>query len=301
LPLRQLLDWLELFPSRFYEWQKRHRLPNRHNSSIPKSHWLLPWEKNVIIKYAKLHPDEGYRRLTFMMLDEHIVAASPSSVYRVLKVAGLLLPSDQKASKKGQGFEQPQHAHEHWHIDISYINIACTFYYLISILDGYSRFIVHWELRERMQACDVEITLQRALERYTGVKPRIISDNGKQFIAKDFKELVRLMEMTHVTTSPHYPQSNGKLERYHRSLKSECVRPAGWCELSQAITQMEQYVTYYNTARLHSAIGYIAPIIKLQGLEATVFARRKKQLSKAKQLRILVQREQAEKLNAQIG
>ena len=116
-------------------------------------------------------------------------------------------------------------AHEHWHIDVSYINISGTFYYLCSVLDGYSRFIVHWELRESMTEAEIEIMLQRAREKYPEAKPRIISDNGPQFLAKDFKEFIRIAGMTHVRTSPYYPQSNGKLERWHKSLKSECIRP----------------------------------------------------------------------------
>ena len=125
-----------------------------------------------------------------MMLDKDVVACSPSSVYRVLKKAGLLAGSTPMPSKKGTGFVQPLVPHEHWHIDISYLNIAGTFYFLCSILDGCSRYIVHQEIREKMEESDVEIILQRAREAYPDAKPRIISDNGPQFIAKDFKEFI---------------------------------------------------------------------------------------------------------------
>ncbi len=94
--------------------------------------------------------------------------------------------------KKGTGFEQPPQPHQHWHIDVSYLNVCATFYYLCSILDGYSRFLVHWDLREQMTEADIEIILERAKQRYPGVKPRVISDNGPQFIAKDFKEFIRI-------------------------------------------------------------------------------------------------------------
>lgn len=290
LPLRQLLAWLELFPSRFYDWQKRYGKANNHNGLIPKNHWLLPWEQQAIIEYTQRHPGEGYRRLAFMMLDDNVVAVSPSSVYRVLKSTGLLQLSEQKTSKKGSGFDQPIKPHEHWHIDVSYINIACTFYYLCSILDGYSRFIVHWALLKQMKESDIEIILQRALEKYAGVVPRVISDNGPQFIANDFKEFIRTMEMTHVKTSPHYPQSNGKLERYHRTIKSECVRQASWCELQEATEEIEQYVSYYNNQRLHSALGYITPHSKLQGHEEFIIARRQQQLGLARQSRMQILR-----------
>ena len=121
-----------------------------------------------------------------MMLDADIVAVSPASVWRVLSRAGLLRKWNGKPSKKGIGFEQPPQPHQHWHIDISYLNVRATFYYLCSILDGYSRFLVHWDLREQMTEADIEIILERAKERCPGVKPRVISDNGPQFIAKDF-------------------------------------------------------------------------------------------------------------------
>ena len=121
---------------------------------------------------------------------------------------------------------QPLGPHEHWHVDISYLNLGGTFYYLCSMLDGYSRYIVHWEIRESMTEQDVETIVQRAVEKYPGVTPRIISDNGPQFIAKDFKSSSASAGMTHVRTSPYYPQSNGKLERWHGSLKRECIRPA---------------------------------------------------------------------------
>src|SRR5438105_2383740 len=112
-----------------------------------------------------------------MMLDADIVAVSPASVWRVLKQAGLLSRWKSKPSRKGTGFEQPLQPHQHWHIDISYINLSGTFYYLCSILDGFSRFLVHWDLRESMRETDVEVILQRAKEKYLEAKPRIISDN----------------------------------------------------------------------------------------------------------------------------
>src|SRR5439155_20595982 len=112
--------------------------------------------------------------LTFMMLDADVVPVSPASVWRVLKQAGLLSRWKSKPSRKGTGFEQPLQPHQHWHIDISYINLSGTFYYLCSILDGFSRFLVHWDLRESMRETDVEVILQRAKEKYLEAKPRII-------------------------------------------------------------------------------------------------------------------------------
>ena len=230
----RFIGWLDIAASKFYDWRERYGKVNEHNGWVPRDFWLEDWEKQAIIGFHLKNPLEGYRRLTFMMLDADIVAVSPSSVWRVLGQAGLLSKWNGKPSKKGTGFEQPLAAHQHWHIDVSYINISGTFYYLCSILDGYSRYIVHWDLRESMTEADIEIILQRAKELHPEARPRIISDNGPQFIAKDFKEFIRISGMTHVRTSPYYPQSNGKIERWHKSLKGECIRPGTPLSLEDA-------------------------------------------------------------------
>jgi len=228
---------------------------------------------------------EGYRRLTFMMLDQDVAACSPSSVYRVLKEAGLLDRQPPKPSSKGKGFVQPLRPHEHWHVDVSYINIAGTFYYLCSLLDGCSRFTVHWEIRETMTETDVEQIVQRGRERFPGVTPRIISDNGPQFIARDFKEFIRLCGMTHVRTSPYYPQSNGKIERWHRILKEECIRPGTPLTLEDARRIVGKFVNHYNNVRLHSALGYITPKDKLEGREKEITDARDRKLEAARDRR----------------
>lgn len=297
LSLRCLLRWLCLSPSTFYDWQKRYGRVNEHNACIPRDHWIEAWEKQAVLTFHRQHPSEGYRRLTFMMLDGDIVALSPASVYRVLSEAGALRRWKRKSSRKGSGFDQPQKPHQHWHIDISYINVSGTFYYLCSVLEGYSRFIVHWDIREAMRESDVEIILQRAREKYPEARPRIISDNGPQFLARDFKEFIRISGMTHVRTSPHYPQSNGKIERWHQSLKSECIRPGTPLCLEDARQLVSGYVEHYNTVRLHSAIGYVTPQDKLQGREPEIFAQRARKLQQAREQR-KARREAARTLDA---
>jgi transposase InsO family protein len=285
LPVKQLLAWLELGTSKFHQWRVRYGKANEHNAQIPRDHWLAAWEKQAILAFHDRFPLEGYRRLTFMMLDEDVAAVAPSTVYRVLKRAGRLDRKWRKPTKKGTGFVQPLRPHEHWHVDVSYVNLSGTFYYLCSVLDGYSRAIIHWELRESMTERDVEIIVQRAKEQHPNAKPRIISDNGPQFIAKDFKEFIRISGMTHVRTSPYYPQSNGKLERWHKSLKTECVRPAAPANADEARQLIGAYVTHYNEVRLHSALGYVTPADKLAGLEPLIFAERDRKLEAARTLR----------------
>ncbi len=271
--------------SKYYDWKHRYGKVNEHNAWVPRDFWLTDFERQEIIKYYHDNPLEGYRRLCYMMIDADIAAVSPSSVYRVLSNAGLLNKFNGKKSKKGTGFVQPLQAHEHWHIDISYINICGTFYYLCSILDGFSRYIVHWEIREAMKESDVEIILQRAREKFPDAKPRIISDNGPQFIAKDFKEFIRISGMTHVKTSPYYPQSNGKLERYHRTIKGTCIRVNTPLSLSDAQRLVTDFVYHYNNKRLHSAIGYVTPMDKLEGQAEMILAQRESKLAAAREAR----------------
>ena len=220
-----------------------------------------------------------------MMIDADVACVSPSTTYRILKAAGRLDPSDAGSSKKGTGFVQPTAPHKHWHVDIAYLNISGTFYYICSVLDGYSRAILHWEIRETMKEGEVEIIIQRAREAYPGVKPRIISDNGPQFIAKDFKTFIRHAGMTHVRTSPYYPQSNGKIERWHKTLKKTTIRPKAPSTLDEAREVVQAFINTYNTERLHSAIGYVAPADMLAGREEEVWALRDARLEAARDAR----------------
>jgi len=300
IPITHFIGWLAVRKSKFYTWIKRYGKVNEHNAPIPRDFWLEEWEREAIIQFCVDNPLEGYRRLTFMMLDRNVVAVSPASVWRILSKAGLLQRWNKKISKKGTGFVQPLKPHEHWHVDVSYINICGTFYYLCSFLDGCSRFIVHWEIREKMEETDIEIILQKAKERFPEARPRIISDNGPQFLAKDFKEFIRLSGMTHVRTSPFYPQSNGKLERFHKTLKGECIRPKTPLSLDEARRLVAEYIEHYNSVRLHSAIGYIAPADKLNGKAEEIFKERDQKLEAAREQR-RIKRQQVYENNAQSG
>jgi len=285
IPLKCFISWLSVAKSKFYNWIERYGKANEHNAPIPRDFWLESWEREAIIAFAIDNPLEGYRRLTFMMLDRDIVAVSPSSTWRVLSQAGLLSKWNRKKSLKGTGFVQPLKPHEHWHVDISYINISGTFYYLCSLLDGCSRYIIHWEIREQMTEADIETILQRAKEKFPDARPRIISDNGPQFVSRDFKEFIRISGMTHVKTSPYYPQSNGKLERFHGTIKDECIRPGIPLSLDDARRMVAKYIGHYNNVRLHSAIGYVTPNDKLNDRDKEIFKERDRKLEEARELR----------------
>jgi transposase InsO family protein len=285
IPCNALLGWARLKANKYHTWRKRYGKANNHNGKIPRDWWLEEWEKQAILDYHEKHPLEGYRRITFMMLDDDIVAVSPSSTYRVLKAAGHLDRKNISPSKKGTGFVQPKKIHQEWHTDITYLNLGGTFYFMISVLDGFSRYIVHWEIRETMKEFDIEVVIAKAIEKHPGVSPRIISDNGPQFIAKDFKEFIRVYGLTHVRTSPYYPQSNGKLERWHGSLKQECIRPTCPATIEEAEKRVTRYIHHYNTVRLHSAIGYVTPADCLAGLSQVIGDERDRKLEEARQRR----------------
>lgn len=147
-----------------------------------------------------------------------------------------------------------------------------TFFYFCSVLDGFCRAIVHWEVKAAMTEREVELVLQRAREKYSHEHPRIISDNGPQFIARDFKEFIREVGLTYVRISPGEAQSNGKLERYHRTLKEQGIRPRAHRTEEEANAVVKQFVRYYNEVRLHSTIGYITTAAKLAGRAEEIFA-----------------------------
>jgi len=285
LPESFFIPRIGISPGRFVDWKKRYGMENRHNGSIPRDHWIDEWERNAIIEFYRTHEADGYRRCTYMMNDQDIAYVSPATTYRVLSLAGVLRKWSRVKSRKGTGFDQPIRPHEHWHIDIANIRIKGIHYFLICILDGYSRYIVHWDLRESMKDSDVGIVQQAALEKFPGVHPRFISDNGRQFTGREFQRFISDHDLTHVTTSVNYPQSNGKLERFHKSIKSECIRKTYPSSLEEAKDTIESYIDYYNTERLHSAINYVTPEDRLNGKESEILLERDRKLEQRREER----------------
>lgn len=178
-----------------------------------------------------------------------------------------------KLSLKGTEFHGPKSPHGHWYVDISYVNICVTFYYLCSLLNDYSRFVVHWEIREQMREKHVSVIIQWAKEKLPDVYPRIILDQGPQFVAKDFKSYIQTCGMNHVLTSPHYPQSNGKKERWFRTLKAECIRRKTPLSLEEVRKIVTEFVEYYNTRIQPSNILllWINSIVEKKGSLPAVF------------------------------
>ena len=151
------------------------------------------------------------------MIDRDIAYVSPSTVLRVLQKADLSNRWTRTPGLKSRGFVQPERVNEQWHSDISYLNIKGSFVFLITVLDGYSRAILAWDICERMESFDVEMVLRRAREDWLSneeQEPRLITDNGSQYLSRDFKYYLREVGMKHSRSAPAHPQSNGKIERF---------------------------------------------------------------------------------------
>lgn len=290
--INEMVRQIGIGKSKFYEWAKRYGIENNHNGKIPKSHWLQGEEKEKIKAYARENYGEGYRRMAYRMIDEDVVYASPSSVYRVLKSENLLiLKRKTRGKKKGRGYKQPELAHTEWHIDISWIKLGKLWFFLIVVLDGYSRYVVGWDLRASVEEKDIEIVLEKAHEKFSGAKPRIISDRGSQFIAREFKEYIMEIGYKHTLISVGYPQANGKVERFFRTAKEECVIRSSFLSVEEAKEVIGKYIEYYNNKRLHSGIEYITPKDMLEGKKDLIWEEREKKLDMARRRRIEVYKE----------
>jgi len=273
LPRKNILSWASIRRTTYYDWRKRLGEPNRHNGHIPREHHATPEEKAEVCAYARTQLHKGYRALTYEMLDGDIAALSPSTIYRILSAAGLLGRAG-APTKKGKGFAQPSAPHKHWHTDFTYINIGGTFHFLCAVLDGYSRAVLAWEIAPTMTSADAQRVIQKAREAHPGARPRIISDNGSQFTAREFGSFL------------NHPQSNGKIERFNLSYKHGCIYPLTPLTLEDARRITGDYIEHYNNERLHSALGYITPADMLAGRQKEIHDSRDKKLAAAREKRV---------------
>ena len=225
---------------------------------------------------------EGYRRLTWQMVDADVAYLSESSVYRVLRDADLLARWKRHGSV-GTAPRKPMHPHERWHTDLMYLRIADTWYFLVTVIDAYSRYVVHWELLTTMTAADVRLVIQQALE-HTGATPQVVTDNGAQFTAAEFKDLVRRFALEHIRIRTYHPESNGVVERFHRSTR-EALGAQAIRNLAQARAIIAKWVQHYNEERLHAGLGYLTPAEFYRGNPAARLEERRAKLEKAQRER----------------
>jgi len=282
LPLETLLKFAGIPQRTWREWQQRRDVETKHNNNIPRTYYLTPEEVSAIVAFCTENPLQGYRMLCWEMVDQNIAFVSCSSVYNVIKRYNLGKKWAEAEEMSKQGFDQPKAVHEQWHIDFSYIKIHGSFYYFLGILDGFSRKMLNWRLCLNMEGINAEVLVAETKELYPEAKnPRLISDNGSQFISKDFAELLAFLELGHTLTSANHPQSNGKLERFYRTIKTEHVRRSAYLNYQDACIRMAEWIAYYNSQRLHSAIYYLTPNDVFYGRTSWRLAERKEKLHTA--------------------
>ena len=261
------------------ERQRRGELEDRKPRSVNLDA-LLPEEETAIVEYALIHPKDGYLRLAYMMLDEDVAYCSPSSVYNVLAARDLLCRW--KPSRPGGApIERPLCPHQRWHTDIMYLWVAGRWYFFVGIIDGFSRYLIHWELLTSMRADDVSLVVQKALEKVPGVMPEIVSDNGSQYTSRDFKALIKQFHLHHIQIRIQHPESNGIVERLHRSLR-EGLSDQEMEDLSHAREIIGKWVAYYNNERLHAGIMYLRPRDYYLGHQEALLEERRMKLQKAR-------------------
>ena len=290
LPVKHFVKILGISNQKIIEWNKNK--VKKEKTNIPKSHWSTPEEQQAVIEFKKENMQTGYVRLTWMMIDRNIAYLSPSSVYRILVNAALNNKWTKPAGEpKKEGFDQPTRVHEHWHTDISYLNYKGTFVYLISVLDGYSRAILSWDVTTRMESLDVQIILWRACDKYLEPSnqnnPRLITDNGSQFLTSEFKNTLKYFSIKNVRTSVNHPQSNGKIERFHGTIKSEKIRAMPILNFEQMKSEIGEWIDFYNNERLHSAIQYVSPMDVMNNKQEQIILERKRKLLDGKKMRKL--------------
>lgn len=293
--VRRILHHLGLARSRYRDWIKRaarDALADRSTASVAMDA-ILPEEKQAVIDYALAHPKDGYRRLAWQMVDADVAFLSPSSVYRVLNDEDLLYRW-KRSTRSGEAPPRPTRPHERWHTDLMYLRIGDVWYFLTTVIDAYSRYVVHWELLTTMTAADVRRVIQQALET-TGATPQLVTDNGSQFTSAEFKDLVRRFSVDHIRIRTYHPESNGTVERYHRSTR-EALAEETLVNLVRAREIIGAWVQHYNEERLHAGIGYLPPAEYYRGDPPKRQAERQGKLATARESRR--QRNQERRLEA---
>jgi len=287
--LRLVLEQIGLSRARYYRWLERATAGDlTDHVTVPRS-WRRPLaeEEAAVVGFALAHPQDGYRRLAWMMVDADVAYLRPSAVYGVLARRDLLYRWKRSVSV-GHKPAEPTRADEVWHTDLSYIRVPPRWYYLATFLDGYSRYLVHWELCLTLEAWECSTVAQAAFETLGPQPmrwPRLVRDNGSQFVAREWHDLMAHLGVEEIPIRVQHPESNGKMERFYRSLKEEGLRDQVLQDYHQARDTVAQWVCYYNEQRLHAALHYLRPIDYYRGDPQALLARRSDKLAAAAEQR----------------
>jgi putative transposase len=290
LSRRRALARLGLPRGTYYRWLKRlaeGRLQDRRGGSRVPWNRIRPEEESRILTGARASPELSCRQLALSITDSGGAYVSESTVYRILKREGLIKPADIIGFKAGKEYHRKtKDPNELWASDCCHLRVMdWGWYYLVTVMDDYSRFILGWDLKTDMAGSSLEDVVQLAVDA-TGMtdvpvedRTVLLSDNGAGYISQQFNEYLRLVGIRHITASPFHPQTNGKIERYHRSLKGEISRvpyemPS---ELREAI---RAFIEYYNYRRYHEALGNVTPYDVYSGKHLEIIRRRKEAKSR---------------------
>lgn len=305
-PVRRTLRVLEVPPGSFYRWRQDRppdgSVPPRPRSNPGALYELLPAERQRIVDYALAHPTVRHRELAWKMLDENVVGVSAASVYRVLREANLVCRWPPRSKRHGEARRPlPTRPDEQWQTDLRYVKVGRRNYYLLSFLDVYSRYVVHWALLRWMDGVSVAVEAAAALATLTpeerprlGVTgsdesvpqrgPVIQSDHGSPFVAREFAGTLAESEVGHTLIRPHTPTDNAFVERYHRTI-GEQLDEHELADDVQARAVIGGIIAHYNGTRLHSSLNFLRPVDFYRGDPAALLAERRRKLQTARELR----------------
>lgn len=280
---------LGLSADRFYGWRTRESLVDRPPIAKGVLHKLLKEEQEEIVRYSLEHPEQRHRELWYNLAREEKVHVSSSSVYRVLKSEGLVPPHVFGKPHRDKVKPDPRTPHEDWMIDITYIPIQAVDWYLIVLLDVYSRYIVGWDLSSSMTWREIQRVVDFAIEdwglRDSEEKPRLHNDNGSQLKAKKLRQWLRELGVLQDFSRPRVPEDLAILERFMRTVKQEEVYPGEYPDQYEARDGIGTFISYYNHHRPHQSLGYVTPHDMLTGKAEAVIQQRKERHIAAQQRR----------------
>ena len=287
LPRKQVLAQVGLPKSTYYDWCRRSQgraegLEDR--SSGPRAPWnkLRPEEEQAVLALAHASPELSARELALRITDAGAFSVSESTCYRILKRNGLVKPAEVVGFKAGKEYHRKtSRPNEMWATDGAYLKVmGWGYYYLVTVLDDYSRFILAWRLQVDMTANSLIEVVQEAVEA-TGMtevplrdRTSLLSDNGPGYLSRVFDRYLWLLGIRHIVASPYHPQTNGKLERYHRTVKEQ-VKLVVYETPSALERAVNAFVDYYNHRRYHEGIGNVTPADAYYGRRQTILIRRK--------------------------
>ena len=302
LPHKQVLAQLDLPKSTYYDWlRRRPEPPQRANARAPWNR-LRPEEEQAVLGLARAAPELSPRQLALRITDTSAFSVSESTCYRLLRRHGLVKPAEVVGFAAEKEYRRKtSRPNEMWATDGAYLKVAgWGYYYLVTVLDDYSRFILAWRLQQDMTAGSLIEVVQEAVEK-TGMtevplqdRTSLLSDNGPGYLSHVFASYLRLMGIRHIVAAPYHPQTNGKIERYHRTLKSQ-VKLLIYESPSVLGKAVAAFVEYYNERRYHEGIGNVTPADVYFGRRDAILQQRKEVKQRTRKLRQEYHRAQKER------